>query len=66
MKIWSSLSFGLPSSTFADKGRTAAASWFVGTLPSCAQSPHTRPHRGNTVEFCPMAYRMPQFFVLCR
>ena len=24
MKIWSSLSFGLPSSTFADKGRTAS------------------------------------------
>ena len=35
MKIWSSLSFGLPSSTFADKGRTAAAFLLVGSRLPC-------------------------------
>ena len=35
MKIWSSLSFGLPSSTFADKGRTAVAFLLVGSRLPC-------------------------------
>jgi len=32
----------------------------------CAQSPHTRPHRGNTAGFRSVSYRAPQFFVLYR
>ena len=38
----------------------------VGTRLSCAQSSHTKPHRGSTEGFRSVSYRAPQFFVLYR
>jgi len=34
--------------------------WYI---PSCAQSPHTRPHRGNTAGFSFLVCKAPQHFL---
>jgi len=35
----------------------------IGTQLSCIQSPHTRPHRGNTAGFLFLARKAPQHFL---
>ena len=62
-KYWLPLGCQLSVLTLCIQGPYNGFVPVIGTQLSCIQSPHTRPHRGNTAGFLFLARKAPQHFL---